>query len=128
MSEKIQLIQDAYAAMAGRDVTAILALFHDDFSMTQTPLLPWGRKYFGKEGLGEFFKALLSNVENSLKIEEYFEADNRVIVIGRTQGKVLKNKAPFDVRFVHVWQIADGKIVRFEPYIDTPRMLESLHS
>jgi uncharacterized protein len=36
------------------------------------------------------------------------------------------NGAPFDVAEAHVWELRNGKVVRFRAYIDTPAMLEAL--
>jgi ketosteroid isomerase-like protein len=125
-SEKIQLVQNLYEAMARRDVSGVLAILDENISIAQTPLLPWGGEYSGHQGVLEFFQKLLGNLDTSLKLEEYFEAEDRVVVIGRTQGRVLKNNAPFDVRLVHIWTLQNGKVTRFEPFINTPQMLESL--
>jgi ketosteroid isomerase-like protein len=48
------------------------------------------------------------------------------VSIGRTQGTVRANGKRFDVPLAHVWQIKDGLIVRFTPYIDNPTMLAAL--
>jgi uncharacterized protein len=40
---------------------------------------------------------------------------------------VLENGASFDIPEVHVWELRDGKIVRFQVYIDTPAMLDVLN-
>lgn len=36
------------------------------------------------------------------------------------------NGASFDIPEVHVWELRDGKVVRYHVYIDTPAMLEAL--
>jgi ketosteroid isomerase-like protein len=41
---------------------------------------------------------------------------------------VRANGAPFDVPEAHVWELRDGKVVRFTVYIDTPAMLAALRS
>ena len=74
----------------------------------------------------DFFQKLLTHIDSKVTLEEIFEAGSRVVVIGQTAGRVLKSGAPFDVRFVHIWTIEDGKVMRFEPHINTPQMLESL--
>ena len=33
---------------------------------------------------------------------------------------------PFDVPIVHLWEIQDGKVLSFRPYIDNPAMQASL--
>ena len=36
------------------------------------------------------------------------------------------NGASFDIPEVHVWELRDGKVVRYQVYIDTPAMLDAL--
>ena len=36
--------------------------------------------------------------------------------------------AAFDVAIAHVWTVRDGRVSRFEAYIDTPAMREALSS
>lgn len=42
------------------------------------------------------------------------------------RGKALANGASFDIPEVHVWELRDGKVVRYRVYIDTPAMLDAL--
>jgi ketosteroid isomerase-like protein len=43
-------------------------------------------------------------------------------------GTVNASGAAFSIDEVHVFTVADGVIVRFEAYIDTPAMLDALHA
>lgn len=45
---------------------------------------------------------------------------------GRTRGTVRANGASFDIPEVHVRELRDGKVVRYQSFIDTPAMLEAL--
>jgi ketosteroid isomerase-like protein len=112
--------------MASRDLPAILGLIDSKIIVSQTELLPWGGEYVGFEGIQQFFTELYRNIDSQLTVEEFVEADDKVIVIGSTRGRVRATGAKFDIRVVHVWTVQDGRAVRFELHIDTPKMLEVL--
>jgi uncharacterized protein len=127
MSEaNINLVKSLYDAFGRRDQAAILALIDPAIEIRQSDQLPWGGSYQGPQGLLAFFEKLLNKVESKLAVEQYLDAGNDVLMIGRTQGETRANGTPFDVRAIHVWTVRDGKIVGFHPYIDTPAMLKVL--
>lgn len=73
-----------------------------------------------------FLNKLLQNVDSQVEVEEYIDAGEKAIVIGWTRGRVRATGIEFSVRVVHVWTVKDGKGVRFEPHIDTYKILEVL--
>ena len=85
-----------------------------------------GDEFHGYNGLQMFFGKLLANIDSQVEPQEFIEAGNRVVVLGRTRGTVRKSGKPFDVRISHVWEIRNGRATRFEAYIDTPLMLAVL--
>ena len=121
-----EVVQAIYKAFGDRDVEAVKTMVGPEFSITQTEQLPWGGSYQGTEGLQQFFAKLFGNVDSRVEFDEFFEAGDRVIAIGHTRGRVRSNNAPFDVRIVHLWTVEDGIAIRFEPFIDTPKMLEAI--
>lgn len=126
MSKNVDVVSALYEAFGRRDVPAIVALIGPEFALTQTELLPWGGHYTGVEGLRAFFERLFENVESRVQFDEYVEAGDVVVAIGRTRGHVRANGTAFDIRAVHVWTVRDGRAVRFQPYINTPEMLRAL--
>ncbi|HUQ34451.1 MAG TPA: nuclear transport factor 2 family protein [Pyrinomonadaceae bacterium] len=127
MSKKsVEIITELYEALARRDFPVIQSLIDPEVIVSQTGLLPWGGEYHGFEGVQQFFTELFRSVESQLAVEEFVDAGERVIVIGSTRGRVRATGATFNIRAVHVWTVKDGKGVRFEPNVDTPRMLEAL--
>lgn len=127
MSKKsVEIITELYEALARRDLPAIQSLIDPEIIVSQTSLLPWGGEYYGFEGVQQFFTELFRSVESQLAVEEFVDAGERVIVIGSTRGRVRATGATFNIRAVHVWTVKGGKGVRFEPNVDTPKMLEAL--
>jgi uncharacterized protein len=85
-----------------------------------------GREYEGLDGAFTFFVTLVEHIESSVTTESLFAAGDHVVQTGRTRGTVQANGAPFDIPEMHVCELRDGKVVRYQVYIDTPAMLEAL--
>jgi uncharacterized protein len=49
----------------------------------------------------------------------FIEGGDTVVVEGRYKGTSGATGARLDAQFVHVWQLRDGKVVRFQQYTDT---------
>jgi ketosteroid isomerase-like protein len=122
----IAVIRRIYEAFATRDTNVIQDLLAPDVKISQSEELPWGGEYEGQDGAFTFFLKLLENIESQVTTESLYAAGDHVVQTGRTRGKVLANGATFDVSEVHIWELRDGKVVRYQVYIDTPAMLEAL--
>jgi ketosteroid isomerase-like protein len=122
----VEIIAELYQALARHDLAALLNLIDPEIKVSQTRLLPWGGEYHGFEGVQQFFAELFRSVESRLSVDEFVDAGDRIIVIGTTRGHVRATGATFNIRAVHVWTVKDGRGVRFEPNVDTPKMLEAL--
>ena len=122
----VATIRRLYDALSARDANVIQELFVPDATIWQSPQLPWGGEYEGHDGVFTFFVALVEHIESQVTTESLFAAGDHVVQTGRTRGTVRANGAPFDIPEVHVWELRDGRIVRFQLYIDTPAMLAAL--
>jgi uncharacterized protein len=119
-------VQGVYEAFAARDMQRISEYFADDVEVSQSPEVPWGGNYRGLEGLFSFLLKLIEHVESHVVTENLFAAGDHVVLTGRSQGRVVGSDATFDMPIVHLWTLRDGKVVRYESYIDTPAMLDAL--
>jgi ketosteroid isomerase-like protein len=124
--DNLATVRRVYDAFAARDMKLIQEYFSDDVEVYQSPEVPWGGSYQGHHGLFSFLLKLIEHVESHVVTERLYAAGDHVLLTGRTQGKVLANGARFDVPIVHVWELRDGKVVRYESYIDGPAMLDAL--
>ena len=126
--DNIAVVTRLYELFGAKDITGILAMIDPDVHVSQTPQLPWGGEYDGHDGITEFFVNLVGAISSTVEHETMFAAGDRVVQLGRTRGTVNATGTPFDVREVHILTLADGRITRFEAYIDTPAMLEALET
>ena len=126
--DDVDVVMALYAAMAARDVEALLRLLDAECVVTQDPTLPWGGRYVGHEGFTTFGLTIGKIIASAVTIEAVFAADGDVVQYGRTRGTVRATGAAFDIPEVHRWTIRDGKAVAAHFSIDTPAMLEALRS
>jgi uncharacterized protein len=124
----LAVVQRLYGAFADRDLEAILAVCSPDIVVVQADELPWGGTHHGHDGLVEFLAALAGTITSRVETKTMFVAGDHVIQGGTTAGTVNASGAAFSIDEVHVFTVADGVIVRFEAYIDTPAMLDALHA
>jgi ketosteroid isomerase-like protein len=124
--DNLATIRRVYDALAARDASAIQEVFAPDVTIRQSPELPWGGDYEGLDGAFTFFMTLVEHIESQVTTESLFAAGDQVVQTGRTRGMVRANGASFDIPEVHVWELRDAKVVRYQVYIDTPAMLEAL--
>jgi ketosteroid isomerase-like protein len=127
MGANIELIRSLYDAFARNDQEFIAAAMDPEVEFHQTEQLPWGGLYKGfPHGVQPFFTKLKSQVDSHVEMERCWEAGDAVVVVGRTRGQARASGKFFDLPAVVIWRIRNGRIVRFEPFIDTPAMLEAL--
>jgi uncharacterized protein len=124
--DNLAVIRRLYAALTTRDVGVIEQVFAPDVEIFQTPELPWGGTFRGRDGLFTFFLTLAEHLESAVTHEGMFAAGDHVVQHGRTKGKVRESQVAFDIDEVHVFELRDGRVVRFAAYIDTPGMLDAL--
>jgi uncharacterized protein len=123
----LDLVRSLYDAFARGDQEFIADAFDPEVEFHQTEQLPWGGHYKGyPEGVQPFFTRLKSHVNSRVEVERIWEAGDAVVVVGRTRGQVRASGKQFDLSAVVIWRIRNGKVISFEPFIDTPAMLEAL--
>ena len=123
----LELIQSLYDAFERGDQEFIAAAFDPEVEFHQSEQLPWGGRYHGfPDGVQPFFTRLRSHVDSHAEVERSWEAGDVVVVVGQAPGQVRVSGKRFDLPAVVIWRIRNGKVISFEPFIDTPAMLEAL--
>jgi len=123
----IELVRLGYERYAKRDFAGVFALLSPAIVLEQTPLLPWGGTHRGHEGAKKFFSGINQFTDATPQPTVFVEAGDKIAVVGRLVGSARGSGCPIDCEIVHVWTVQEEKIVRFEAYIDTPRMLAALN-
>lgn len=127
LGEGAKIIASVYEAFIKGDVQKLSVLFDPRVQARQSPLLPWGGVYQGYPGIMRLVTKFLEHVDSRVVVDEYLEAGEQVVVIGHTRGRVRATGREYSIRLVHVWTLRDGRVMRYESYVDTAKMLEALN-
>ena len=121
MPTPTEIVQTAYAAFGRGDVPAMLALFSDDidWQFTADRKAPYTGRMCGKAQMVEWFTAVAQNDDiHAFEPRQFLAGPDHVTVLGWERTTV-RGKGTFESEWVHVWQLADGKITRFWGMLDS---------
>jgi ketosteroid isomerase-like protein len=114
MSEQsLEVVTRVYAAFAEGDVPAVLGAFADDIEWHEAEGMPYGGIYRGGEAVAQNVFGPISE-----DVEGFAVGDTVAVVVSYTGTGNVTGK-PLDLPVVHVWDIEDGKAVRFRQFADT---------
>lgn len=132
MGKSGDIVKALYDAFGMGDVPAVLDAFDPQIQWrgAENFLYADGNPYVGPQAVAEgVFQRIVSDVENFAVVPEHFvEGGDTVVVEGRYRGKMKATGTPVDAQFAHVWQLRDGKVVRFQQYTDTKQWAEAAGS
>ena len=55
----------------------------------------------------------------AVAMDDLIDGDDRVVALGRYNGTYKNTGRAMNPQAVHVWSLKDGKVVRFQQFIDT---------
>jgi ketosteroid isomerase-like protein len=119
--ENVEFVRGIYSAFGQGDVPAVLGSFDPEIEWHEAEGMPYGGVYTGPESVAEnVFGPITQDVEGFTVVsEQFFDADDEVVVIGRYQGRGAESGAELDIPHVHAWTVRGGKAVRFRQFVDT---------
>lgn len=119
----VELIQAMYAAFAAGDVPGVLGRMSPGIIWNEAENFPYadGNPYVGPEAVlhGVFARCASEWDGFSVVIEEILDAGDTVVALGRYRGTYKATGRAQNTQVVHVWRVANGKVVRFQQYADT---------
>jgi uncharacterized protein len=118
----VDLVRSSYEAFNRNDLDAALAMMDDEIEWHQAQGLPHGGFYRGLEEVRRNVFDPLHDTwwsEFSADPDEFVDAGDTVVVLGRYRGVAKQTGRRLDVPYVHVWTVRDSKAVRFRQFLDT---------
>jgi ketosteroid isomerase-like protein len=124
-----EVVKAHYDANDRKDLPGMVADIAPDARWTEMDGFPCAGTYVGPEAIIEnVFKALGGMFDDyKFVLDRLLDAGGQAVGIGDYSGINKKTGKPFTARVVHVWDVKDGKIVAFEQFTDTFRVVESMH-
>ena len=125
----VQAVQELYAAFGRRDVSAVLNGLSDDvdWEVAGPADLPICGARHGRDGVGGFFQALgqLFDTER-FEPQEFIAQHDRVVVLGRERHRVRSTGRIFEDKWVQVFTLRSGQVIKYQEYIDTAALRDAL--
>ena len=127
----VDIVRRSYDAFARDDIDGVLADMHPDIEWYQAQGLPHGGYY---RGVGEVRRNIFDPLDEewwdefAADPEEFLDARDQVVVLGRYRGVAKGTGKRLDVPFVHVWTVRDGRAVRFRQFLDTAGWVAALET
>jgi ketosteroid isomerase-like protein len=115
-TDTVQTVYDAFAAGDGGTLSALLA----DTHWVEARGVPYGGVY---HGFGEIAENVFGPIGQDVREftatpDELLPiGDDRVLGLGTYGGTT--DQGPMDIRFAHLWTVADGRVRHFEQFTDT---------
>lgn len=122
-------VQALYAAFEKGDIKAIDALIAPDATWTYygpTDTLPFAGTRKGPAGVADFFAVVDKTLEGSIASQrEMLVSGDTVIAPGWEESTVKATGGHYKVPLVHIFKVSNGKITRFEEYIDSGTVVDA---
>jgi ketosteroid isomerase-like protein len=117
----LAVVQKMYRALARKDLDAVRELFHPEIEWIQNAGFPGGGRKVGVEAVvqGVFLRFGAEWVDWQANVDQWLDAGETIVALGRYHGTFKATGKTTDAAFAHVYDVRDGKIVRFRQYADT---------
>jgi uncharacterized protein len=118
----VEIVRRSYEAFSRHDMDGVLGDMHPEIVWHQAQGLPHGGIY---RGLAEVKKNIFDPLDEewwdgfTADPDEFLEAGDQVVVVGRYRATAKATGKQLDVPFVHIWTLDDDKAIRFRQYLDT---------
>ena len=123
----VQVMKDAYEAFARGDIEAVLAAFDPGIEWREAEGNPYGADgatWIGPQAITENLFMKLGSEWDGFSVipERFYDAGDTVAVEGRYSGIYKATGKHLDAQLCHIWTLRDGKVTRFQQYVDTAQM------
>jgi len=125
----LEIVQRSYASFSRGDLDAVLADLDPAIEWHQAQGLPHGGLYHGVDEVRRnIFEPLEAEwwSECTADPDEFLDAGDQVVVLGRYRGTAQGSGKALDVPFVHVWTLREARATRFRQFLDTAGWVEAL--
>jgi ketosteroid isomerase-like protein len=124
-------LKNLYAAFGRGDIPAVLGAMSPDIHWHEAegnPYMPSGEAWVGPDAiLNNLFMRLGAEWDGfSVHPGTFYDAGDSVIVEVRYSGTYKASGKSMDAQVCHVWDMKDGKVTRFQQYVDTAKLRDTM--
>jgi ketosteroid isomerase-like protein len=129
VTDAVSVVQEFYYALRAGDMTRAVAVLSPDLEWTEAEGFPYySGTWRGPQAVvDKLFVPLATDwTVFSVTPHEFIAVDERVVSFGTYAGTFRTTGRSMSAPFAHRWVVRDGKIVRFNMYTDTVKVLEAM--
>jgi ketosteroid isomerase-like protein len=117
----VDLVAGIYAAFGAGDVPKVLGSMHPQIQWTETAGYKYGGIYRSPQAILEnVFARIQVDFESfSIDVERLIDAGSVIVMQGHYVGKGKATGKSVRAAVAHILEVSDGKIVRFDQYVDS---------
>lgn len=124
--DNVSVLKNLYDAFGRGDIPTVLGAMSPEISWHEAesnPYMPSGEAWVGPNAvLDNLFMKLGAEWDGfSVHPKSFHSAGDSVIVEGRYSGTYKATGKSMDAQVCHVWDVKDGKVTRFQQYVDTAK-------
>jgi ketosteroid isomerase-like protein len=125
--DNVRLLKSLYDAFGRGDIPTVLEAMSQDIRWYQAegnPYMPGGQAWVGPEAvLNNLFMKLGAEWDRfAVHPRSFHDAGDSVIVEARYSGTYKATGKSMDAQACHIWDVKDGKVSRFQQYVDTAKV------
>jgi ketosteroid isomerase-like protein len=117
----VQAVRCYYDSLAPGRRAELMELLDPDLTLEIPKGFPGGGGTFVglRAYLEDFLYIFYGTFDLEVRADEFLEAGENVVAIGRMEGRAVSTGVAVDVPFAHVWTVREGRLVRGRMFTDT---------
>lgn len=118
----LEIVKSTYEGKTSEENGKNLAAYAAaDISWTEAKGFPYAGTYIGLEEISKNVFSRLANewIDYTFTPEEYVASEDKVVAYGTYTGTYKATGKPFEARVAHIWKLKNGKIIKFEQFVDS---------
>jgi uncharacterized protein len=123
MADSVAIVRSVYDAFAKGDVPTVLGLLSEKVEWNEAEHFPYwpGGPFIGPQAVVSGVFARIPNDFDAFAVEvrRLVGSGDTVLAEVRYRGTAKATGKRLDAQVAHVWDVRDGKVVRFQQYADT---------
>lgn len=124
--DNVNLLKNLYDAFGRGDIPTVLGMMSQDIKWHEAeshPYMPSGKAFEGPDDVLNLFIKVGAEWDGfTVHPKSFHDAGNSVIVEARYTGKYKATGKSMDAQVCHIWDVTDGKVTRFQQYVDTAKL------
>jgi ketosteroid isomerase-like protein len=129
-AENVEVIRATYEAFSKGDIPGVLGRFADEIVWNEAENFLYADRnpYVGPQAILEgVFMRIVTEWDNfKVTPDSILDAGDQVITLGFYSGTFKQTGKNVKAQMVHVWNMVDGKAVKFQQYTDTKQFADAI--